>query len=187
MSSPSPVTDGTHVWVMTGVGVLKAFDFRRHGNLVARHPDRLRPLRPQLGLRARRRCSTSGALYVQVLHGMKTDDPSYLLKIDAATGKTLWRVERPTDAQRESPDSYTTPALLHVRRQDGDRRHGRRRRHRRTIRRPAHELLARDGAESQQRPQLPHRGVAARRRRPDHRAEPQQSAGGDAARRRAAT
>ena len=27
MSSPSPVTDGRHVWVMTGVGVLKAFDF----------------------------------------------------------------------------------------------------------------------------------------------------------------
>ena len=27
MSSPSPVTDGQHVWVMTGVGVLKAFDF----------------------------------------------------------------------------------------------------------------------------------------------------------------
>ena len=27
MSSPSPVTDGRHVWVMTGTGVLKAFDF----------------------------------------------------------------------------------------------------------------------------------------------------------------
>ena len=27
MSSPSPVTDGTHVWVMTGTGILKAFDF----------------------------------------------------------------------------------------------------------------------------------------------------------------
>jgi outer membrane protein assembly factor BamB len=27
MSSPSPVTDGTHVWIMTGVGVLKSFDF----------------------------------------------------------------------------------------------------------------------------------------------------------------
>ena len=26
-SSPSPVTDGQHVWVMTGLGVLKAFDF----------------------------------------------------------------------------------------------------------------------------------------------------------------
>ena len=27
MSTPSPVTDGEHVWVMTGVGALKAFDF----------------------------------------------------------------------------------------------------------------------------------------------------------------
>src|SRR5687768_517437 len=27
MSSPSPVTDGKFVWVMTGLGVLKAFDF----------------------------------------------------------------------------------------------------------------------------------------------------------------
>ncbi|MEY4635301.1 MAG: hypothetical protein RJA55_1099, partial [Acidobacteriota bacterium] len=27
MSSPSPVTDGKYVWVMTGLGVLKAFDF----------------------------------------------------------------------------------------------------------------------------------------------------------------
>ena len=27
MSSPSPVTDGTNVWVMTGTGILKGFDF----------------------------------------------------------------------------------------------------------------------------------------------------------------
>ena len=52
------------------------------------------------------------ALYVQVLHGMHTDDPSYLLRIDKATGKTVWRVERPTQARFESPDAYTTPALL---------------------------------------------------------------------------
>jgi outer membrane protein assembly factor BamB len=52
------------------------------------------------------------ALYLQVLHGMKTDDPSYVLKIDKMTGKTIWRVERPTDAVHESPDSYTTPAWV---------------------------------------------------------------------------
>ena len=52
------------------------------------------------------------ALYVQVLHGMRTDDPSYVLRIDRGTGETVWRVERPTEAVRESPDSYTTPALL---------------------------------------------------------------------------
>ena len=54
----------------------------------------------------------NGTLYVQVLHGMKTDDPSYLLGMDSATGSTKWRVERPTDAVAESPDSYTTPAVL---------------------------------------------------------------------------
>jgi outer membrane protein assembly factor BamB len=27
MSTPSAVTDGTNVWVMTGTGILKAFDF----------------------------------------------------------------------------------------------------------------------------------------------------------------
>jgi outer membrane protein assembly factor BamB len=52
------------------------------------------------------------SLYVQVLHGMLTDDPSYLLRIDKATGKTLWRMERPTNARMESPDAYSTPALL---------------------------------------------------------------------------
>ena len=47
-----------------------------------------------------------------VLHGMRTDDPSYILRVDTATGKTVWRVERPTNARRESPDAYITPALL---------------------------------------------------------------------------
>jgi len=49
---------------------------------------------------------------VQVLHGMKTDDTPYVLRIDTTTGKTMWKVDRPTDAVLESPDSYTTPALL---------------------------------------------------------------------------
>ena len=40
---------------------------------------------------------------MQVLHGMHTDDPSYVLRIDKASGKTRWRVERPTRARFESP------------------------------------------------------------------------------------
>ena len=31
---------------------------------------------------------------------MKTDDPSYVMKIDTATGKTIWRVERLSDAAK---------------------------------------------------------------------------------------
>ena len=108
MSSPSPVTDGKHVWVLTGVGVLKAFDFagkelwsreiqKDHGAFGLNWGYASSPL------------LQGNAIYVQVLHGMKTDDPSYVMKFDAMTGKTLWRVERPTDAIVESPDSYTTP------------------------------------------------------------------------------
>jgi outer membrane protein assembly factor BamB len=111
MSSPSPVTDGTTVWVMTGTGILKAFDFK--GNELW-----MRDIQKDYGSfglnwgYASSPLLHQGMLYVQVLHGMKTDDPSYILKIEGKTGKTLWRVERPTDAIRESPDAYTTPALL---------------------------------------------------------------------------
>jgi outer membrane protein assembly factor BamB len=113
MSSPSPVTDGKSVWVMTGTGILKAFDFsgkelwgrdiqKDHGSFGLNWGYASSPL------------LHGDSLFVQVLHGMKTDDPSYLLRIDKTTGKTLWRVERPTEAIQESPDSYATPLLVKV-------------------------------------------------------------------------
>jgi outer membrane protein assembly factor BamB len=111
MSSPSPVTDGTHVWVMTGTGILKAFDFKGTEVWTRDIQKDYGPFGLNWGY-ASSPLLHQDALYVQVLHGMKTDDPSYVLKIDKRSGKTLWRVERPTDAIRESPDSYTTPALL---------------------------------------------------------------------------
>jgi outer membrane protein assembly factor BamB len=111
MSSPSPVTDGRTVWVLTGVGILKAFDFKGT-ELWTRD---IQKDYGAFGLNwgyASSPLLHEAMLYVPVLHGMKTDDPSYVLKIDGRTGKTLWRVERPTDALVESPDAYTTPALL---------------------------------------------------------------------------
>ena len=111
MSSPSPVTDGRHIWVLTGTGILTAFDFT--GNELWRRD--IQASYGQFGLNwgyASSPLLHAGALYVQVLHGMRTDDPSYILRIDGATGETVWREERPTLARRESPDSYTTPALI---------------------------------------------------------------------------
>jgi outer membrane protein assembly factor BamB len=111
MSTPSPVTDGKTVWVMTGVGVLKAFDFSGK-ELWSRN---LQKEYGAFGLQwgyASSPLLRGDALYVQVLHGMKTDDPSYVMKIEAATGKTAWRVERLTHAVSESQDSYTTPAWI---------------------------------------------------------------------------
>ncbi len=111
MSSPSPVTDGKHVYVITGTGSLKGYDFdgnqiwsrdiqKEYGKFGLNHGYASSPL------------LFEDSLYIQVLHGMTTDEPSYIMRIDKKTGKTLWRVERPTDAIRESPDSYSTPALL---------------------------------------------------------------------------
>jgi outer membrane protein assembly factor BamB len=111
MSSPSPVTDGKNVWVMTGTGILKSFDFTGK-ELWARD---IQKDYGEFGLNwgyASSPLLFEDSLYVQVLHGMKTDDPSYVMRIDKKTGKTLWKVDRPTAAIQESPDSYTTPALL---------------------------------------------------------------------------
>jgi outer membrane protein assembly factor BamB len=111
MSSPSPVTDGTGVWVMTGTGLLKGFDFS--GNELW-----TREIQKDYGFfglnwgYASSPLLFKDLLYVQVLHGMKTNDPSYVLAIETRTGKTRWRVVRPTDARLESHDCYATPALL---------------------------------------------------------------------------
>ena len=108
MASPSPVTDGEHVWALTGTGVIKAFAL----DGTERWSRDLQADYGRFGLQwgyASSPLLHDGALYVQVLHGMNTDDPSYLLRLDAKTGKTLWRVERPTRARTESPDAYSTP------------------------------------------------------------------------------
>ncbi|HKY04145.1 MAG TPA: PQQ-binding-like beta-propeller repeat protein [Blastocatellia bacterium] len=111
MSSPSPVTDGSAVSVITGTGILKGFDLNG-AELWSRD---IQKDYGQFGLNwgyASSPLLYQDALFVPVLHGMKTDEPSYLLRIDKKTGKTVWRVERPTEAIQESPDAYTTPALL---------------------------------------------------------------------------
>src|SRR5204863_6962735 len=79
MSSPSPVTDGTNVWVMTGTGILKCFDFsgREQWTRDIQHDY------GRFGLNwgyASSPLLHEDALYVEVLHGMRTSDPSYLLR-----------------------------------------------------------------------------------------------------------
>jgi outer membrane protein assembly factor BamB len=113
MSSPSPVTDGAVVWVMTGTGFLRAFDFTGR-ELWVRD---IQKDYGRFGLNwgyANSPLLLDGDLIVPVIHGMKTDDPSYVLRIDGKSGATKWRVERPTRAIRESPDAYITPALVRI-------------------------------------------------------------------------
>lgn len=113
MSSPSPVTDGRNVWALTGTGILKGFDLQGK-ELWARD---LQKEYGKFGLNwgyASSPLLYEDSLYVQVLHGMHTTDPSYVMRVNKLTGKNVWRVERKSPASHESPDNYSTPTLVYV-------------------------------------------------------------------------
>ena len=114
LSSPSPITDGRHVWSMTGSGSLQCHDFNGKEIWSRNIQDDFGAFGLNHGY-ASSPLLHGGKLYLQVLHGMTTDAPSYVLAIDKTTGKDVWRVERPTDAVFESPDSYSTPTIVVVR------------------------------------------------------------------------
>jgi outer membrane protein assembly factor BamB len=116
-SNASPVTDGKHVWFFYGNGELVCFTVA--GKEVWR-----RNIEKDYGQFAFLwTFSTSpvlydGRLYMQVLQrdvpvqgrGRK-DGPieSYLLALEPATGKELWKITRPAEAREESLEAFTTP------------------------------------------------------------------------------
>ena len=119
MASPSPITDGKSVFVMFGTGDLAAFDFAGkelwHRNLAQDHGKF-----SLMWLYGATPLLSDGKLYVPVL---QRDDPKayphslddkptrdcYVLCVDPATGKDLWRHVRVTDSTKESTESYATP------------------------------------------------------------------------------
>lgn len=110
MSTPSPVVGDGRVFAMTGNGVVKGFTVDGK-DLWARD---LQKDYGKFGLQWGYGSSPlleGGLLYVQVLHGSHTQEPSYLLGLEPATGRNRFRVERRTPATRESPDAYSTPAV----------------------------------------------------------------------------
>ncbi len=116
-ASSSPATDGKNVVYFFG-----------NGDLVCYQPDGsrrwARNIQKDYGPFAFNWTFSSspllygGKLYVQVLQRdvpvrgrgrADGDNPSYLLALDPDTGKTLWKVERPSAAVEESRESFATP------------------------------------------------------------------------------
>lgn len=116
-ASSSPVTDGQHVWFFYGQGDLVAYTVdgqevwhrniqKDHGPFAFGWTFSSSPV------------LFEGRLYLQVLQRDvpvqgrgRTDGPneSYLLAMDPATGRDLWRHVRPSDARMESREAFTTP------------------------------------------------------------------------------
>lgn len=111
-ASPSPITDGQHVWSFMATGDIACFTVDGKpvwgGNL----QDRYGKFRIAFGM-----SSTpvfhDGRLYLQLIHGDGKAETSEALVValDAATGKDIWKSERVTAAHTENEHSYASPLL----------------------------------------------------------------------------
>jgi outer membrane protein assembly factor BamB len=118
MASGSPVTDGKTVFALFGTGDIAAYDFSGH-QIWARNIAKEYGKFAINWLYGSSPTLYQGKLYVQVIQAdpptypQALDDKphrdSYLLCLDPATGKNLWRQIRKTDAFGEGMESYATP------------------------------------------------------------------------------
>jgi|688.fasta_scaffold53021_7 outer membrane protein assembly factor BamB len=113
-ASPSPCTDGEHVWVFFGTGILACYtvDGREVWKLDAN--ERFGKIDIQFGMTSTP-VLDGDALYLQLIHGpMKLGDDTRtgkVIRLDKRSGATVWTVDRVTDAQFECKHSYASPFL----------------------------------------------------------------------------
>lgn len=120
MSSPSPVTDGKVVIALYGTGDLAGFDMEGK-ELWNRNLCKEFGKFAIMWLYGSSPLIYEGRLYVQVLQTSPVpqnytnsqdgnpDRESFLLCLEPATGKTIWRHVRNTDAYSEGKESYGSP------------------------------------------------------------------------------
>jgi outer membrane protein assembly factor BamB len=110
MASPSPVTDGKHVWIHFGNGDLACFDFSGERVWLINLADRYGKYTIWWG-HANTPCLAGDLLITACMQDPKGGGQSYVVAHDKLTGKEKWLVKRDTGATAESADAYTTPIL----------------------------------------------------------------------------
>jgi outer membrane protein assembly factor BamB len=110
-ASPSPSTDGKHVWTFFGTGDLACYDFE--GNEIWKFNVQERYGRFQIywGM-AVTPLLDGDRLYLSIIHA----GGSKVFALDKLTGNEVWQVKRLSDAQGESEQSYASPIIY----RDGD-------------------------------------------------------------------
>src|SRR5262245_35538166 len=110
-STPSPVTDGKSVYALNAYGSLVSFDLA--GNEIWK-----RELWQDYGRFVLRFGFSSSpvlfedSLYLQVLRETPLGEPSYLLRIDKKTGKTIWKNDFSATSGFKAAEAYSTPTIL---------------------------------------------------------------------------
>lgn len=113
-ASPSPSTDGKHVWVFFSTGSLACYDFDGQEKWQFDVGQRFGTLDIQFGM-ASTPVLHGDHLYLQLIHGPmdKRDNTrtGQVIKLDKLTGETVWVHDRLTDATFECKHSYASPFL----------------------------------------------------------------------------
>jgi outer membrane protein assembly factor BamB len=111
-ASPSPATDGKHVWCFFGTGALACFDVDGKEIWNADLQDRYGKFDIQFGMTTTP-VLDGDDLYVQLIHG--TWGGPYrvakVVKLNALTGEEIWAVDRPSEATDECKHSYASAFL----------------------------------------------------------------------------
>ncbi len=111
-ASPSPITDGKHVWSCMATGDLACFtvagDLAWKLDLQKRYGD----FNISFGMSATP-VLHDGRLFVQLIHGDRKAETTEALvaAIDAATGEPIWKSDRVTGAYNENEHSYASAML----------------------------------------------------------------------------
>lgn len=118
-ASPSPCTDGVHVWVCMGNGHLVCYT--KDGAEVWRADlqERFGRYRIAFGMSATP-VLDGDRLYLQLIHGEgnpRTRE-AVVVCLDKKSGETIWKQPRPSEARAECEHSYASPTIY----QDGERR-----------------------------------------------------------------
>ncbi len=127
-ASPSPCTDGEHVWAMMTDGIVYCFDM--NGNLIWKKHLQMEygAFHIQFGMTSTP-VLDKGVLYFQLIHGeMKRGSTEtstgWVIALDAKTGKEIWKTERKTDGVFENRHAYTSPVVYRDDNQDFLLTHG---------------------------------------------------------------
>jgi len=111
-ASPSPITNGVHVWALMGTGDLACFTTSGEEVWKLNLQDQYGKFNIQFGM-----SSTpvlyENRLFLQLIHGDGNPDTqeAMVIAIDASTGENIWKSGRVTGASRENEHSYSSPIL----------------------------------------------------------------------------
>jgi outer membrane protein assembly factor BamB len=106
MAAPSPTTDGKHVWVLLGTGLLACFDVDGKEIWKLDIQERYESFKINFGISSSPLLD-GGRLYLQLLHG----NQQLVVAFDKNTGKEIWKYDRATDAKAECLHSYASPSI----------------------------------------------------------------------------